>query len=240
MKSTAIKGVINSDILINPDLSKFKASSPKGMEEMIKIGYDATMEVMDEIKEMLKISVKSEKVKSKNGKANPDGDDEDQEDGEDEESQKNDLSEESEIKAEISRAVWDAIEDERKTMPAMLSAERHSAYSQGYSEAYSEAYSAAHYEARNEFIVEMNDRVNDVKEGLKTQEATAKSGAADAMNGKQFKGIDSPVLVRMDDAKKIANDQISSIYKDFSDVLDYVVPQVTTTSPAESAAGEDD
>lgn len=65
MKSTAIKGVINSDIIINPDLSKYKASSPKGMEEMIKIGYDVTMQAMDEIKELLKISSKSEKDKNK-------------------------------------------------------------------------------------------------------------------------------------------------------------------------------
>ena len=65
MTSTAIKGVINSDILINPDLSKYKATSIKGMDEMVQIGYDATMAVMDEIMEMLKISPKAGKVQNR-------------------------------------------------------------------------------------------------------------------------------------------------------------------------------
>lgn len=55
MKSTAIKGIVNSDIMINPDLSKFKATSLDGMEEMIQIGYDATMAQMSNIRELLRI-----------------------------------------------------------------------------------------------------------------------------------------------------------------------------------------
>jgi len=55
MKSAAVKGIVNSDIMINPDLSKYKATSLDGMEDMIQIGYDATMAQMPAIKELLKI-----------------------------------------------------------------------------------------------------------------------------------------------------------------------------------------
>ncbi|MCL1901881.1 MAG: patatin-like phospholipase family protein [Firmicutes bacterium] len=55
MKSTAIKGIINSNLMINPDLSKYKATSLDGMDDMIKIGYEATMTQMQNIKELLKV-----------------------------------------------------------------------------------------------------------------------------------------------------------------------------------------
>ena len=54
MKSNAIKGYLNSDLIIKPDLQRFKASKVDGMEEMIEEGYKATKEMMPQIKEILK------------------------------------------------------------------------------------------------------------------------------------------------------------------------------------------
>lgn len=54
MKSNAIKGYLNSDLIIKPDLKRFKASRTDGMLEMIEEGYRATKEKMPEIKEIFK------------------------------------------------------------------------------------------------------------------------------------------------------------------------------------------
>jgi len=54
MKSNAIKGYLNSDLIIKPDLKRFKASKVDGMIEMIEEGYWATKEMMPKIKEILK------------------------------------------------------------------------------------------------------------------------------------------------------------------------------------------
>lgn len=54
MKSNAIKGYMNADIMIKPDLKRFSAKKVAGMEEMIMEGYDATMAMMPEIKELFK------------------------------------------------------------------------------------------------------------------------------------------------------------------------------------------
>ena len=51
MKSNAIKGYLNSDLIIKPDLKRFRASKVDGMLEMIEEGYRATKEKMPEIKE---------------------------------------------------------------------------------------------------------------------------------------------------------------------------------------------
>ncbi len=56
MKSTADKGKNLSDVFISPNLDDFKATSIKGADEMIKIGYDACYEKMDEIKELINLS----------------------------------------------------------------------------------------------------------------------------------------------------------------------------------------
>ncbi|MCL2555925.1 MAG: patatin-like phospholipase family protein [Firmicutes bacterium] len=48
-------GLINSDIIISPDLSKFKATKVDGAQEMIELGYSAAKEKIDEIR---KISLK--------------------------------------------------------------------------------------------------------------------------------------------------------------------------------------
>ena len=54
MKSNAIKGYLNSDIIIKPDLKRFSASKTDGMAEMILEGYTATKEVIPQIKELFK------------------------------------------------------------------------------------------------------------------------------------------------------------------------------------------
>ncbi|MGN0960823.1 MAG: patatin-like phospholipase family protein [Christensenellales bacterium] len=54
MKSNAIKGYLNSDLIIKPDLKRFRASKTDGMEEMIEEGYKATKDMMPQIKELLK------------------------------------------------------------------------------------------------------------------------------------------------------------------------------------------
>lgn len=53
MKSNAVKGYLYSDIVIKTDTSKFKSTSLEGADEMYKIGYDATMELMPKIKELM-------------------------------------------------------------------------------------------------------------------------------------------------------------------------------------------
>lgn len=52
MASNSEKGLELSDIIICPDLRKYKSLSLDGKEEMIKEGYRATMEMMPEIKKL--------------------------------------------------------------------------------------------------------------------------------------------------------------------------------------------
>lgn len=54
MKSNAIKGYLNSDIMIKPDLKRFSASKTDGMLEMIEEGYKATKAMMPKIKELFR------------------------------------------------------------------------------------------------------------------------------------------------------------------------------------------
>ena len=54
MKSNAIKGYMNSDIIIKPDLKRFSASRTDGMLEMIEEGYKATKEKIPEIMELFR------------------------------------------------------------------------------------------------------------------------------------------------------------------------------------------
>ncbi len=53
MKATALKGIINSDIIIQPDCHMYKQTKLEHMEEMIAEGYRAAMEKMEEIKVLL-------------------------------------------------------------------------------------------------------------------------------------------------------------------------------------------
>ncbi len=54
MKSNAIKGYLNADIMIKPDLKRFSASKTTGMIEMIEEGYKATKAMMPKIKELFR------------------------------------------------------------------------------------------------------------------------------------------------------------------------------------------
>ena len=54
MKSNAIKGYLNADIIIKPNLKRFSARKTDGMHEMIEEGYIATKEMMPKIKEIFK------------------------------------------------------------------------------------------------------------------------------------------------------------------------------------------
>ena len=53
MKSNAVNGKIFSDLVIEPDLKKFKSTSMDGYLEMIDIGYKEAKKRMPEIKELL-------------------------------------------------------------------------------------------------------------------------------------------------------------------------------------------
>ena len=52
MKSTAVKGIMNSDIIIMPDLKSYKATKFQGWNEMVEEGYRAAIEVIPQIKEL--------------------------------------------------------------------------------------------------------------------------------------------------------------------------------------------
>lgn len=52
-KSTMYKGQLNSDIVIEPELTEHKNTSLKNVDERISAGYDATMRIIDELKKLL-------------------------------------------------------------------------------------------------------------------------------------------------------------------------------------------
>lgn len=56
-KSTMYKGLINSDIVIEPELTNHKNTSLKNVDERILAGYDATMGIIEELKNILKDKV---------------------------------------------------------------------------------------------------------------------------------------------------------------------------------------
>lgn len=68
MKTNAQKGRILSDVLIEPDTKRFKSTKLTGAEEMIEEGYQAAMQKMDSIKELLTRKVKKVKLTIKNNK----------------------------------------------------------------------------------------------------------------------------------------------------------------------------
>lgn len=55
-KSTMFKGLHNSDVVIEPELSQFGRTSLDFVDEMVEEGYRATREKMSEIKEVLGIT----------------------------------------------------------------------------------------------------------------------------------------------------------------------------------------
>ena len=52
-KSTMYKGQMNSDLVIEPELGNYKNSSLDHFDERIEAGYKATLDVMDNIKQLL-------------------------------------------------------------------------------------------------------------------------------------------------------------------------------------------
>ena len=68
MKTNAQKGRILSDVLIEPDTKRFKSTKLTGAEEMIEEGYQAAMQKMDSIKELLTRKVKKVNLTIKNNK----------------------------------------------------------------------------------------------------------------------------------------------------------------------------
>lgn len=63
MKSTAVKGILNSDLIIQPDCQRYSQTKLDHLQEMIDEGYRAAMEKMDEIK--LLLGYESEKTLAK-------------------------------------------------------------------------------------------------------------------------------------------------------------------------------
>lgn len=54
-KSTMYKGQMNSDIVIEPELTEHKNTSLKNIDERIEAGYVATLKIIDELKLLLKV-----------------------------------------------------------------------------------------------------------------------------------------------------------------------------------------
>lgn len=52
-RSTADEGIINSDVMLNPELKEYKSTSFKNINEVMKTGYDCAYEKMSEIKKLL-------------------------------------------------------------------------------------------------------------------------------------------------------------------------------------------
>lgn len=61
MKSNAETGKLYADIVISPDTKRFRASRVEGGLEMIEEGYRATMDLMPQIKKLLKVKEKHSK-----------------------------------------------------------------------------------------------------------------------------------------------------------------------------------
>ncbi len=63
MKSNAIKGYLNADLMIAPDLKRFSSKKFAGIDEMIEEGYKSAMEVMPELLELIKKKNKKSFIK---------------------------------------------------------------------------------------------------------------------------------------------------------------------------------
>ena len=71
MKSNAVKGYLNADVIIQPNLKRFKSTKMDGFEEMIDEGYKAAMDKMPEILNIIskkrkeRFVVNSESIKTR-------------------------------------------------------------------------------------------------------------------------------------------------------------------------------
>lgn len=63
MKSNAVRGYVDADLVIAPETKRFKSTKTDGMEEMIEEGYKATIDLMPQI---ISIFNKKRKHKFKN------------------------------------------------------------------------------------------------------------------------------------------------------------------------------
>lgn len=61
MKSNAVRGYVNSDLIIAPETKRFKSTKTEGMEEMIEEGYKATIDIMPQIMEIFGRKKKSKR-----------------------------------------------------------------------------------------------------------------------------------------------------------------------------------
>ncbi len=52
MKSNAVKGYVNSDVVIAPETKQFRATKTDGLDEMVEEGYRATIDLMPEIMQL--------------------------------------------------------------------------------------------------------------------------------------------------------------------------------------------
>lgn len=52
MKSNAVRGYVNADLIIAPETKRFKSTKTDGMDEMIEEGYKATIDVIPQIMEI--------------------------------------------------------------------------------------------------------------------------------------------------------------------------------------------
>lgn len=55
MKSNAIRGYVNADVVVGPETKRFKSTSTDGLDDMIEEGYKATIDAMPKILELFKI-----------------------------------------------------------------------------------------------------------------------------------------------------------------------------------------
>ena len=54
MKSNAVKGYVNADVVIAPETKRFKATKTEGVDEMVEEGYRAAIDAMPEIMKIFK------------------------------------------------------------------------------------------------------------------------------------------------------------------------------------------
>ena len=55
MKSNAIRGYVNADVVIGPETKRFKSTSTDGLDDMIEEGYKATIDAMPKILELFRM-----------------------------------------------------------------------------------------------------------------------------------------------------------------------------------------
>ena len=66
MKSNAVRGYVNSDVIVAPETKRFKATKAEGIDEMIEEGYKATVDLMPQIMALFKNAKKKKLPTLKN------------------------------------------------------------------------------------------------------------------------------------------------------------------------------